>query len=160
MGIDYDFGRAYYKASISADNELPIRGNVFISVISEQKDEVIPIARKLTELGLSLYGTSGTVDYLTEAGIAASLVRKVQEGSPNVIDLLRQGEIRLIINTPSDKQSRKDHYQIMRAAVDYCVPYITTVQAARAAAMAIEAIQKEQVTIEPLSHYHRGLGMP
>ncbi|MDD1707027.1 MAG: carbamoyl-phosphate synthase large subunit [Methanoregulaceae archaeon] len=156
MGIDYDFGRAYYKASISADNELPVRGNVFISVISEQKDEVIPIAKKLCSLGLSLYGTSGTVDYLSQAGVAANLVRKVQEGSPNVIDLLRQGEIRLIINTPSDKQSRQDHYQIMRAAVDYGVPYITTVQAARAAAMAIEAIQKNRITIEPLSHYHQG----
>jgi carbamoyl-phosphate synthase large subunit len=156
MGIDYDFGRAYYKASISADNELPVRGNIFISVISEQKDEVIPIARKLRSLGLSLYGTSGTVDYLAQAGIEANLVRKVQEGSPNVIDLLRQGEIRLIINTPSDKQSRQDHYQIMRAAVDFSVPYITTVQAARAAAMAIEAIQKEKITIEPLSHYHEG----
>jgi carbamoyl-phosphate synthase large subunit len=154
MGIDYDFGRAYYKASISADNELPVQGNVFISVISEQKDEVIPIARKLRALGLSLYGTSGTVDYLAQAGVEAHLVRKVQEGSPNVIDLLRQGEIRLIINTPSDKQSRQDHYQIMRAAVDYSVPYITTVQAARAAAMAIEAIRKEKITIEPLSHYH------
>jgi carbamoyl-phosphate synthase large subunit len=157
MGIDYDFGRAYYKASISADNELPVRGNIFISVISEQKDEVIPIARKLTELGLSLYGTAGTVDYLSQAGIEANLVRKVQEGSPNVIDLLRQGEIRLIINTPSDKQSRQDHYQIMRVAVDYGVPYITTVQAARAAAMAIEAIKKEEITIEPLSHYHQGV---
>jgi carbamoyl-phosphate synthase large subunit len=156
MGIDYDFGRAYYKASISADNELPVQGKIFISVISEQKDDVIPIARKLRSLGLSLYGTSGTVDYLAEAGVEANLVRKVQEGSPNVIDLLRQGEIRLIINTPSDKQSRQDHYQIMRAAVDYGVPYITTVQAARAAAMAIEAIQKEKITIEPLSHYHGG----
>jgi carbamoyl-phosphate synthase large subunit len=156
MGIDYDFGRAYYKASISADNELPVRGNIFISVISEQKDEVIPIARKLRSLGLSLYGTAGTVDYLSQAGVEANLVRKVQEGSPNVIDLLRQGEIRLIINTPSDKQSRQDHYQIMRVAVDYGVPYITTVQAARAAALAIEAIQKERITIEPLSHYHQG----
>ena len=154
MGIDYDFGRAYYKACISADNELPVRGNIFISVISEQKDEVIPIARKLRSLGLALYGTSGTVEYLSQAGVDAHLIRKVQEGSPNVIDLLRKGEIRLIINTPSDKQSRQDHYQIMRAAVDYGVPYITTVQAARAAALAIEAIKKEQITIEPLAHYH------
>ncbi|MDD1707805.1 MAG: carbamoyl-phosphate synthase large subunit [Methanoregulaceae archaeon] len=154
MGIDYDFGRAYYKACISADNELPVRGNIFISVISEQKDEVIPIARKLRSLGLALYGTSGTVDYLSQAGVDAHLIRKVQEGSPNVIDLLRKGEIRLIINTPSDKQSRQDHYQIMRAAVDYGVPYITTVQAARAAALAIEAIKKERITIEPLAHYH------
>ncbi len=153
MGIDYDFGRAYYKASISADNTIPVEGNIFISISKDQKDEVVQIAKKLKEIGLNLYGTSGTVDYLTEAGIPAQLVRKVQEGSPNVIDLLRRGEIRMIINTPTDKQSRQDHYQIMRVAVDYGVPYITTIQAARAAAMAIEAIKKERITIEPLSHY-------
>ncbi|MCQ8893840.1 MAG: carbamoyl-phosphate synthase large subunit [Methanolinea sp.] len=153
MGIDYDFGRAYYKACVSADNSLPLEGNIFISISKEQKDEVIPIARKLHEMGLRLYGTAGTVEYLNGAGIPAHQVRKVQEGSPNAIDLLRRGEIRLIINTPTDKQSRQDHYQIMRAAVDYGVPYITTVQAARAATMAIEAIRKEQLTIEPLSHY-------
>jgi len=153
MGIDYDFGRAYYKASISADNTIPVEGNIFISISKDQKDEVVQIAKKLKEIGLNLYGTSGTVDYLTEAGIPAQLVRKVQEGSPNVIDLLRRGEIRMIINTPTDKQSRQDHYQIMRVAVDYGVPYITTIQAARAAAMAIEAIKKKRITIEPLSHY-------
>ncbi len=154
MGIDYDFGRAYYKACISADNTLPVEGNLFISISKEQKDEVIPIARKLRDLGLKLYGTAGTVEYLADAGIEAHLVRKVQEGSPNAIDLVRQGEIRLIINTPTDKQSRQDHYQIMRAAVDYGVPYITTIQAARAAALAIDAIKRAKVTIEPLSHYH------
>ena len=153
MGIDYDFGRAYYKASISADNELPMEGNVFISVSNEQKDEAIAISRKLKGLGLTLYGTSGTVEYLTQAGIEANLVRKVQEGSPNVIDLLRRGEIRLIINTPKGKQSRQDHYQIMRAAVDYAVPYITTLQAAKAAALAIDAMKREKITLEPISHY-------
>jgi carbamoyl-phosphate synthase large subunit len=153
MGIDYDFGRAYYKASISADNELPMQGNVFISVSNEQKDEAIAISRKLKGLGLTLYGTSGTVEYLTQAGIEANLVRKVQEGSPNVIDLLRRGEIRLIINTPKGKQSRQDHYQIMRAAVDYAVPYITTLQAAKAAAHAIDAMKREKITLEPISHY-------
>ncbi|HTY14134.1 MAG TPA: carbamoyl-phosphate synthase large subunit [Methanoregulaceae archaeon] len=153
MGIDYDFGRAYYKASISADNELPMQGNVFISVSAEQKDEAIAISRKLVSLGLTLYGTSGTVEYLSQSGIDAHLVRKVQEGSPNVIDLLRQGEIRLIINTPKGKQSRQDHYQIMRAAVDYGVPYITTLQAARAAAQAIDAMKREKITLEPISYY-------
>jgi len=153
MGIDYDFGRAYYKACISADNTLPLEGNIFISISKEQKDEVIPIAEKLHGMGLRLFGTAGTVEYLNNAGIPAQQVRKVQEGSPNAIDLLRRGEIQLIINTPTDKQSRQDHYQIMRAAVDYGVPYITTIQAARAATMAIEAMRKEQITIEPLSHY-------
>jgi carbamoyl-phosphate synthase large subunit len=153
MGIDYDFGLAFYKACISADNELPLKGNIFISVNMEQKDEVIPIARKLRDLGLVLYGTEGTVDYLSEAGIEAHLVRKVQEGSPNVLDMMRHGEIRLIINTPQDKKSREDHYQIMRAAVDYQIPYITTLQAARAAALAIDAVKREKVTLEPISHY-------
>jgi carbamoyl-phosphate synthase large subunit len=153
MGIDYDFGRAYYKACTSADNDLPLKGNVFISVNAEQKEEVICVAGKLSALGLILYGTSGTVGYLTQAGIEAYLVRKVQEGSPNVIDMMRHGEIRLIINTPTDKQSRQDHYQIMRAAVDLGIPYITTIQAARAAALAIDAMKREKITLEPLRHY-------
>ena len=153
MGIDYDFGLAFYKACISADNELPLKGNIFISVNMEQKDEVIPIARKLRDLGLVLYGTEGTVDYLYEAGIEAHLVRKVQEGSPNVLDMMRHGEIRLIINTPQDRKSREDHYQIMRAAVDFQIPYITTLQAARAAALAIDAVKREKITLEPISHY-------
>ncbi len=153
MGIDYDFGLAFYKACISADNELPIKGNIFISVNMEQKDDVIPIARQLRDLGLVLYGTEGTVEYLESAGIEAHLVRKVQEGSPNVLDMLRHGEIRLIINTPQDRQSRQDHYQIMRAAVDYQIPYITTLQAARAAALAIDAIKREKITLEPIGHY-------
>ncbi|HXX55782.1 MAG TPA: carbamoyl-phosphate synthase large subunit [Methanoregula sp.] len=153
MGIDYDFGLAFYKASISADNELPLKGNIFVSVNIAQKDEVIPIARQLRDLGLTLYGTEGTVDYLYEAGVEAHLVRKVQEGSPNVLDMMRHGEVRLIINTPQGRQSREDHYQIMRAAVDLGIPYITTLQAARAAALAIDAIKREKMTLEPLSHY-------
>jgi carbamoyl-phosphate synthase large subunit len=153
MGIDYDFGRAYYKASISADNEIPTEGKVFVSVNADQREEMGVIARKMRDLGLTIYGTEGTVDYFTQVGVEAHLIRKVQEGSPNVIDLLRRGEISLIINTPAGRQSRQDHYQIMRAAVDYGVPYITTVQAARAAAEAIAAIKNEEITIEPISHY-------
>ncbi|MDO9540421.1 MAG: carbamoyl-phosphate synthase large subunit [Methanocalculus sp.] len=153
MGIDYDFGRAFFKASLAADNTLPLQGRVFISVNDDQKEVSIPIARKLQELGLELYGTSGTVQHLSQAGIRMNLVRKVQEGSPNVIDMMRKGEIQLIINTPSDKTSRQDHYQIMRIAVDYSIPYITTIPAADAAAMAIEAYKKNETTIEPLGFY-------
>ncbi len=153
MGIDYDFGRAYYKALIAADNALPTSGNVFISVTTDQQAELRFIARTLVELGLSIYGTQGTVEALQDDGIEAHLVRKVQEGSPNVIDMMRRGEIQLIVNTPVDKASRQDHYRIMRMAVDFGVPYITTLAAARAAALAIEAISKSQLTLEPLGHY-------
>jgi carbamoyl-phosphate synthase large subunit len=154
MGIDYDFGRAYYKACIAADNELPLEGTVFISGGDEHKDELLEVALKLKELGLNILATKGTVDFFSKNGIEANLVRKVQEGSPNIIDMMRKGEAKLIINTPSDKYSRQDHMQIMRSALDYGIPYITTVQAAKAAALAIKAIKMEEVTIEPLSHYH------
>ena len=154
MGIDYDFGRAYYKACLSADNELPLEGNVFISVGTEDKEGILPAAENLHELGLKIFGTAGTVAFLESHGIPASLVRKVQEGSPNVIDLMRRGELRLIINAPSGKYSRQDHVRIMRAALDYNIPYITTNQAANAAAQAIRSLKKDSITIEPLSHYH------
>ncbi|MDD1673562.1 MAG: carbamoyl-phosphate synthase large subunit [Methanomicrobiales archaeon] len=156
MGIDYDFGRAFYKASISAENEIPTEGNIFLSISDDQKEEFAPIARAFRQLGLNLYSTTGTIDFLKINGIEGCMLRKVQEGSPNVIDMIRKGEIRLIINTPVDKQSRQDHYQIMREAVDHSIPYITTVQAARAAAQAIEVIKKEKITLEPLHHYIGG----
>jgi len=154
MGIDYDFGRAFYKASLSADNEIPLEGDVFISVGDAHKEDVVSIARQLHEQGLTIYGTEGTVERLEEQGIPANLVRKVQEGSPNVIDLMRRGELSLIINAPSGKYSRIDHMKIMRAALDYNIPYITTMQAARAATQAIVSLKSEKITLEPLSHYH------
>ena len=153
MGIDYDFGRAYYKASIAAHNRLPRSGNIFISVTHDFREQIIPVARAFLESGLSIYGTSGTVEHLNSHGIPAFLVRKIQEGSPNVIDMLRNGEISLIINIFADRRARKDHIQIMRTAVDFGIPYITTIQAALAAAQAINTVRVENLTIEPLQHY-------
>ena len=153
MGIDYDFGRAYYKACIAAHNRLPRSGNIFISVSDDLKDEILPVAKVFIENGLSIYGTVGTVEFFAERGIPANLVRKIQEGSPNVLDMLRSGEISLIINNFADKQSRHDHEQIMRIAVDYGIPYITTIQAAAAAADAISTVMEEILTIKPLQEY-------
>ena len=153
MGIDYDFGRAYYKASIAAHNRLPRSGNVFISVTQDLKEQILPVAHAFVESGLTIYGTSGTVDHLNAHGIPANLVRKIQEGSPNVIDMLRNGEISLIINVFADRRARQDHIQIMRTAVDFGIPYITTIQAALAAAEAIDTVMVEKLTIEPLQHY-------
>ncbi|HJJ55265.1 MAG TPA: carbamoyl-phosphate synthase large subunit, partial [Methanocorpusculum sp.] len=153
IGIDYDFGRAFYKASEAADNRFPLRGNIFISVTSEQKEEILPVAQRLHELGFSLYGTSGTVTFLGNHGIPMNLVRKVNEGSPNIIDMIRGADVDLIINTPKGKASRDDHFRIMSAAIDYSIPYVSTVFGAEAAVKAIEAMKSEQITIEPLSHY-------
>ncbi len=156
MGIDYDFGRAYYKAELAADNLLPLSGKVFLSISNADKTELVEVARKLQAAGLELMGTEGTVKYLAERGIFMGTVMKVHEGSPNVIDMMRRDEVDLIINTPTSKESRKDGSRIRRAAVDFKVPYITTIQAAQAAADAIETMKKgEGLTIKSINEYHR-----
>ncbi|HJJ90368.1 MAG TPA: carbamoyl-phosphate synthase large subunit [Methanocorpusculum sp.] len=154
IGIDYDFGRAFFKASQAADNKLPLDGNVFISITNEQKEDILPIARKLSSLGFNLYGTEGTVKFLELHNIKMNLIRKVQEGSPNIIDMIRGADIDLVINTPGGKNARVDHFQIMRATIDYSIPYITTIFGAEAAVQAIESMKSNKITIEPLAHYH------
>ena len=103
MGIDYDFGRAYYKAELAADNLLPLTGKVFLSISNADKTELVDVARKLQAAGLELMGTEGTVNYLAQHGIFMDTVKKVHEGSPNVIDMMRRDEVDLIINTPTSK---------------------------------------------------------
>jgi len=154
MGVDYDFGRAYFKAEIAAENLLPLTGKVFLSIRRDDKPKLVEIARKLEAAGLELMGTSGTVNYLADHGIFLDTVKKVHDGSPNVIDMMRRDEVSLIINTPTSRQSRKDGSRIRRAAVDFKVPYITTIQAAKAAADAIEAMKNGELTIKSINEYH------
>ncbi|ABE51822.1 carbamoyl-phosphate synthase large subunit [Methanococcoides burtonii] len=155
MGIDYDFGRAFFKAQLSADNLLPLSGYVFMSIKEADREEFVEIAKKMQDAGLKLIGTKGTANYLAEKGINMEAVMKLHEGSPNVIDMLRRDEVGLIVNTPTGSQSRKDGYQIRRAAVDFKVPYITTVQAARAAADAITSMKTGEITIKSINEYHK-----
>ncbi|NYT01388.1 MAG: carbamoyl-phosphate synthase large subunit [Methanosarcinales archaeon] len=155
MGIDYDMGLAFFKAELSADNMLPLEGIVFISVRDEDKSVIAQMAQKLVNAGLSIIATDGTSEYLRNNGIPVVQVRKIYNGSPNVLDYMRRGEVKLIINTPTTKQSVKDGFQIRRSAVDYHVPYITTVQAAQAAAGAIEMARKGKITIKALGDYHK-----
>ncbi|MCX8206958.1 MAG: carbamoyl-phosphate synthase large subunit [Methanothrix sp.] len=155
MGIDYNMGLSFFKAEMSAENSLPLEGIVFISVRDEDKAEMAEVARRLANAGLKIIATEGTSEYLRRAGVPAERVRKIYNGSPNVLDYIRRGEVKLIINTPTTKQSVKDGFQIRRSAVDYHVPYITTVQAAKAAAEAIEKALKGELTIKALDEYHR-----
>lgn len=155
MGIDYNMGLSFFKAEMSAENSLPLDGIVFISVRDEDKAEIAEVARRLAGAGLRIIATGGTSEYLRRAGVPAERVRKIYNGSPNVLDYIRRGEVKLIINTPTTKQSVKDGFQIRRSAVDYHVPYITTVQAARAAAEAIEKALKGELTIKALDEYHK-----
>ncbi len=151
MGMDHDYGTAYYKAQLAAGNRLPTKGTVFLSIRDADKGRIVDIARKLRSTGLQLIGTGGTVAHLRDHDVAAIPIKKVSEGSPNVVDLIRAGKVDLIVNTPRSKQGRRDGYEIRRAAVDFSVPYITTIQAAVAAGDAITvAAGKDGIGVESI----------
>jgi carbamoyl-phosphate synthase large subunit len=159
MGIDYDFGRAFYKAALASDNELPLSGTVFLSVRDDDKPEIYEIAESLADAGLTLLATAGTAQYLCEKGLKVDTAPKLTD-SEELLTAIRMGKIQLIINTPTWKQSRRDGYILRRTAVDYGVPYITSVQGARASADAITTMLQDdneprtmKLTIKPINSY-------
>jgi len=154
MGLDSDFGMAYYKAELAAETKLPTSGNVFISVRDEEKMHAIPIARKLLELGFNILATRGTAETLIAIGVKTETVLKVSEGRPHIVDYIKSGKVALIINVPKGKGPKDDEFQIRRAAVEYKVPYITTIAAAHAAVRAIQRIKESKFTIKSLQEYH------
>ncbi|MCL5884552.1 MAG: carbamoyl-phosphate synthase large subunit [Deltaproteobacteria bacterium] len=154
MGIDGKFGRAFAKAQIAAGTVLPRKGTAFISVRDEDKAGVLPAARLLHESGFTLVATGGTAEFLSRHGVPARTVLKVNEGRPHVADLIRNGEIALVINTPLGAQSKADSYYIRHAALIYNIPYFTTLAAARAAAHAITHLIGEDLSVRSLQEYH------
>lgn len=154
MGIDTDFGRAFAKAEMSAGAGLPSQGTCFISVPDRDKPAMIPVARKLVQLGLSLVATRGTAAAIEKEGIPVRSIPKVQEGRPNVLDMIKDGAISLVINTPMGRGPRTDGYQIRSAAVIYGIPCITTASGAQAAIAGMEAIAQNELTVTCLQEYH------
>jgi carbamoyl-phosphate synthase large subunit len=154
MGIDVNFGKAFAKAQIAAGTMLPRAGTVFISVRDEDKDGVLPAARMLHEAGFRIVATGGTAAYLSRNSIPAGTVLKIQEGRPHVADLIKNGEIALVINTPLGAQSKADSFYIRRTALVYNIPYFTTLAAARAAAHAISYLIGEDFSVRSLQEYH------
>ncbi len=155
MGIDFDFGRAYYKAQIAAGNNLPDKGKVFISVAGRHRRGISDIAKRLYGMGFDILATDGTSKCLAREGIPAEVVRKVSEGKPNVLDLMRRREIDLIINTPTaGKVPYSDGYYIRRYAVELKIPYITTLAAAEATCRAIESMREGEIAIRSLEEYY------
>ncbi|PTD93772.1 carbamoyl-phosphate synthase large subunit [archaeon SCG-AAA382B04] len=154
MGIDYDFGKAYYKAEIAANNEIPTEGKVVLSIRDTDKPKIVPIAKKLEKHGFELLGTKGTAEYLQKKDININQVNKVSEGSPHIVDKIREEEIDLVINTPtSGKKPKRDGYKIRRAVVNLKTPYITNIQAAKAASNAIEAIKEGEIITKSINEH-------
>jgi carbamoyl-phosphate synthase large subunit len=156
MGIDFDYGLAYYKSQIGAGNPLPKEGKIFISVKRKDGPRIIPIAQKLFKLGFEILATEGTAEELSKEGVKVELVKKISEGSPNILDRIKNREVQLIINTPTGgKMQFSDGYFIRRNAVDLKIPYITTISGATAAVNAIESMSKKETTIRSLNEYHK-----
>jgi carbamoyl-phosphate synthase large subunit len=143
MGIDADFALAFAKAQLAAGSRLPMKGKVFISMAASHKLRMIEPARRLKKLGFQIVCTSGTARVFQEAGIDVEVVRKVQEGRPNLLDLMANGEIHLIFNTPSGKGARTDEGKIRAASVTYGVPCVTTMPGCSAVVDALEALRDQ-----------------
>ncbi|TWT78972.1 Carbamoyl-phosphate synthase large chain [Planctomycetes bacterium CA13] len=152
MGISEKFSVAFAKSQLAAGTVLPESGNVFISLAPRHKDSVASLGRSLADLGFQLLATSGTAQKLRDAGVAVTQVKKIAEGHPNLIDHLKNGEVQLIVNTPSGKGARTDEGKIRAAAVQCGVPCITTVAAAEAAARAMEAMREGPLQVESLQN--------
>jgi carbamoyl-phosphate synthase large subunit len=155
MGIDTDFGMAFAKSQMGANSALPLKGTVFVSVKNKDKRSVIFIAKRLFDMGFKLVATQGTAQALISNGMEVTIVRKVHEGRPNVVDLIKNNEIKLIFNTPAGKGPRSDDFQIRRTAVVYGVPCITTLSACAAAVNGIESLKKKEIKVKPLQDYHQ-----
>ena len=159
MGSAASFGMAYAKAELAAGEALPTQGVVFLSTHDRDKSALVPVARRLAELGFSLIATSGTAAALAADGLSVQSILKVHEGRPNIEDAIRSGQIQLVINTPVGRQAAHDDRYLRRAALDYAVPTVTTLAAARAAVEAIAALHREpELEVVALQDIHRPWG--
>ncbi len=158
MGIDLDFGLAYAKAQLAAGMRLPTKGRVFISVKDPDKPLVVEIAKELYQLGFEIVATKGTAEVLRQAGIRVRVIPKISDRvRPNAVDLLKNGEFSLVINTAQGKVSREDAYLIRRYAMELEVPYATTISCARAMVQAIKSLKEARFQVRPLQEYYRNL---
>ncbi|MCX7759744.1 MAG: carbamoyl-phosphate synthase large subunit [Hydrogenothermaceae bacterium] len=155
MGIDKDFGLAFYKAQAATGSKLPLEGNVFISVADKDKPYIVDIAKDLVNMGFKIFATSGTYKFLKENGIEVTIVNKLSEERPNIVDRIRNGEIVMVINTPSGKRERSDAYYIRRAAVTNKIPYYTTVRGAWAAVQGIKSFKEKGLDVYALQDLRR-----
>jgi len=154
MGVGANFGEAFAKAQLSAGTPLPQKGTVFISVNDQYKAEVVPIAKRFSELGFSLVATRGTATVIQNAGVKCRVVFKVNEGRPNAVDLLKAGALQLIVYTTTGAISFEDEKSIRRAAITYRVPCITTMSGARAAVEAVASRLRDPIRVWSLQEIH------
>jgi carbamoyl-phosphate synthase large subunit len=157
LGLADSFGLAFFKAEEAAQQVLPGQGAVLITVEAKDKGGILETARTFHDLGFRILATAGTHDFLARQGIASEPILKMHEGRPNIVDAVKNGEIQLIVNTPSGKMSAHDDSYIRKAAIKYKIPYITTTAAAAAAVKGILAFRKGHGRARSLQSYHKDI---
>jgi len=154
LGIADSFGLAFFKAQEAAQQSLPNNGTVLITISAKDRPAVFEVAKQFTELGFKIRATAGTHQFLASQGIESESILKMHEGRPNIVDAIKNGEIQLVINTPSGKLSQHDDSYIRKAAIQYKVPYMTTLAEALASAKGIAAYRQGKTRVKSLQSYH------
>ena len=153
MGIDSDFGRAFAKAELGAGEKLPLQGTVFVSMSDRDKPLAADVIKEFIKLGFTIMATQGTRQILQKAGLEVTSILKLHEGRPHVLDAIKNGNIQLIINTPSGEEAHADSKLIRRTALGYKIPIITTIAGARATVAAIRSLQNTTLDVKVIQEY-------
>ena len=153
MGIAENFGAAYAKAQQAAGQNIPTSGTVFISVQDLDKENMLPVARSYADLGFKIIATEGTCEFLKRQDVFCEPINKVSVGRPHIVDAIKNGQVQMIVNTATGDETRKDGFQIRRAAIKYSVPYATTLAGAMSMSRAISALKNEPLTVKALQDY-------
>ncbi len=155
MGIDRDFAHAFAKSQLGANSNLPLTGTVFVSVKDHDKSAMVEPGRRLAAMGFRLLATRGTADYLRRAGLEVSVINKVLEGRPHIVDAMKSGEVHLVFNTTEGAQAMTDSFSLRETALLGNIPYYTTVAGVRASVEAIHALRSGSLEVAPLQSYFR-----
>lgn len=157
LGMADSFGLAFFKSQEATKLKLPTEGNVLITIADRDKDKIVDVARDFVKMGFGIVATKGTKAFLAGHGVEAQEVLKVHEGRPNIVDMLKNGDINLVINTPAGKQSEFDDSYIRKSAIKHNVLYITTTAAAKAATAGIKERHNGNYQVKSLQEYHKGI---
>ena len=154
MAIDTSFESAFIKCQLAASNPLPIKGTLFVSVKETDKAKILPVIRSFHKQGFKIVATTGTSRYLSEGGVKVKVINKVSQGSPHCVDALLNNKIDIVINTTETRKSINDSFGIRRTALMRNIPYFLTVSGARACINSIKKLKTEELTVNPISHFH------
>jgi carbamoyl-phosphate synthase large subunit len=153
MGLADSVGIAFAKSQLAAGQKIPALGNVFISVRDRDKPAIIPIAKELIGMGFMILATGGTAKYLSEQNLDCTRINKISEGRPHIHDKIRDKDIQWIVNTSMGNRTTEDSYIIRRAALDFHLPYTTTIAGAQAMTMAITATRQSELEVKSVQEY-------